>query len=141
MNRLDFYVLQGQTANTYLSFVCRLIEKAYKQKHHIYIHTDSLEMNRRLDELLWTFRDVSFIPHQVIEEQTPATAPIQIGQQIAADMPRDILINLATVVPNFYADFSRVIEIVLEVEPWRSDARKKYQFYREQGCQIETHKV
>ena len=64
MARIDFHVLEEASPQAYLNYVCRLTEKAYTQGCHIHIHTADQDMTEQLDELLWVFRDRSFIPHQ-----------------------------------------------------------------------------
>ena len=66
MTRIGFYLL-NPTQQDRLYTVCRLVEKAYQQGNHIYIHTDSDAQSHDLEHLLWSFRPESFLPHQCIE--------------------------------------------------------------------------
>lgn len=134
MPSIDFYLLnENQLADCY-RIICRLIDKAYDQKHTIYIHTNSAEEARTLDELIWTFRDDSFIPHGL---NNKSDAPIQLG--LPTDKPNltDILINLTPEIPTFIIQFNRVLEIV--PQELKQNARTKYKNYRDQECPITTH--
>ena len=93
----------------------------------------------RFDELLWTFRDGSFVPHELVGGDT--NAPVTIG---FGDMPikaRDLLVNLCDEIPAFAESFPRVAEVVTSDENCRMKSRQRYSTYRDQGHQLETHKI
>src|SRR5882672_4387346 len=64
MPRVDFYVLEGSEPRPRLVYACRLAEKAFLLEQRVSILTDSAEDAQQLDDLLWTFRDRSFVPHE-----------------------------------------------------------------------------
>ncbi|MEZ5578324.1 MAG: DNA polymerase III subunit chi [Candidatus Competibacteraceae bacterium] len=43
---------------------CRLADKAYGLGHTVYLFTASEARAAALDDLLWTFRQDSFVPHE-----------------------------------------------------------------------------
>ncbi len=136
--KIDFHI-----ANTpeRLLFVCRLIEKNYQQKRRIYIHAETQKEAHDLDELLWTYRDDSFLPHNLYGEGPEPAPPIQIGFGTTPEKQQDILLNLSATVPVFYTQFQRVFEIVVSSEPALQEiSREHYRFYRGQGCEITTYK-
>jgi DNA polymerase-3 subunit chi len=139
---INFYLLPYATIEACGLYICRLIEKVYKKNHRIYILTSTEHETRTLNDLLWTFKDISFIPHNIYEENPTSPAPIQIGS--SKEQPNnhnDILINLTLEVPNFYANFKHVLEIVPNNTTARESSRKKYKFYQQQGCKLETHNI
>lgn len=143
MPTIDFYLLNTPQQEDVYRFLCRLVDKVYQQQHQAYIHTRSLEEAERLDDLLWTFRDISFIPHQ-IGEPNPPQLPTLIT--IGIEKPKqhhatDILFNLTQEAPHFFHEFARVIEVVTEEKNQRNQARKKYKFYKEQNCPLTTHTI
>ena len=138
--KIDFYLIADSAKQARLCFACRLIEKAYKQKHRIYIHTMDQPEANELDELLWTYRDDSFLPHNLYGEGPHTAPPIQIGYEIIPENHHDILINLNRNIPTFYQRFSRIIECVSTDPIIQSFSRDHYRFYREQGFNITTHK-
>lgn len=141
MPRIDFYLLNSANDETRLHFVCRLVEKAYRQKHRIYIHTENETHAHTLDELLWTYRDDSFLPHHLSGDGPNPPPPIQIGYQAAPQKQNDILINLNSEVPDFYRQFSRVLELVAADPLSKAKARDHYKLYREAGFKIHTHSL
>ncbi|CAN5367602.1 DNA polymerase III subunit chi [soil metagenome] len=140
MIRVDFYILKTTSLHI-LPFVCKLVEKAYAIKQRVYIHADSVSQARQLDDLLWTFREGDFIPHQMLGDKLESLCPIYIGSDNNVLNEGEILINLTAIVPEFYASFTRIIEVVPGVEPQRSESRKKYAYYRDQACQLQTHQL
>ncbi len=141
MPRIDFYIMQESGQKDRFDFACRLIEKAYKNRHRIYIHAENESDAHVLDELLWTYRDDSFLPHNLVGEGPELSPPIQIGFQLKPDSQRDILINLSHQVPMFYTQFARVIEIVSHDENIQTLSREHYRTYRSNGFEITTHKL
>ena len=80
MARVDFYILSQAGQHSRQTFACRLAEKAYNLKNSVHIHAASRGDAERLDELLWTFRDGSFVPHERVSASsgTPES-PVTIG--------------------------------------------------------------
>ncbi len=139
MLRIDFYLISESTDNERLRFACRLLEKAYLQNHRIYINTNNETEARLLNDLLWTFRDVGFVPHGLVGEQNTEKASVQIGYSKNPKLHKDILLNLTQEIPEFYTEFERVIEIIPEQPEWKNKARENFKKYKENNHQIETH--
>ena len=52
MPSIDFYILPGSTVASYLDVTCRLVDKAYQQKHRVYIYTDHRPLASQIDAQL-----------------------------------------------------------------------------------------
>lgn len=141
MPRIDFYILTTDGTTSRLAFACQMIEKAYRNHHRIFVHTDQSAVGHALDELLWTYRADSFLPHHIQGDGPKPAPPIQIGIQTQETSERDILVNLSDTIPSFFTQFSRVIEIVSSDEATQSTKREHYRQYRAQGHNITTHKL
>jgi len=142
MARVDFYILNQAGQHSRQTFACRLAEKAYRLENSVHIHTGNRGDADRLDELLWTFRDGSFVPHQRITSTADGQqAPISIGCTGDPVEPRDLLINLCDEVPSFAEAFPRVAELVTSDDDCKQLSRKRFAVYRDQGHTLETHNV
>lgn len=141
MSKVDFYVLQRPDERARQLFACRLAEKAYRLDHTVYLHTATEADATQLDELLWTFRDGSFVPHALAGETESASSPVTIGCVGDIDQARDVLINLCDEIPPFADQFARVAELVTSDEECRRLSRKRFVEYRDQGHTIETHSI
>ena len=73
MTRISFYILKGSQEHDRQVFACRLIEKAHAQGNHIYIHANSQEQANQFNDLLWSFRSDSFVPHQLMYDTSQTT--------------------------------------------------------------------
>jgi len=141
MTQVDFYILAAQGRSDPEQVACRVADKAYSQGHRVYIHGASEAEIRRLDRLLWTFRQSSFVPHGLIGEADPAATPVLLGWGLDPDQQDDVLINLASAVPNFFSRFQRVAEIVGPDPQVREAGRERYRFYRDRGYPLQTHEL
>jgi DNA polymerase-3 subunit chi len=139
--RVDFYVLATADPAARLRFACRLTEKAYTLDKRTYAHVDGPARARELDELLWTFRAGSFIPHQVEPGDPGADTPVTIGHAPETDATADLLINLADSIPSFFDRFGRIAEIIDASEEGRQAGRARFAFYRDNGYEPNTHKI
>ena len=147
MTRIDFYIIEegSESASEHATdlFICRLTEKAWSQNNSVYIHTMDEQHATKYDELLWTFTENSFVPHHLMTtDNTDKT--VLIGHQTMTEIPtshHDVLINLNHESPSFFSQFERVAEIITTDEISRSKGRERYQFYRDRGYALETHKM
>ncbi|MEZ5564583.1 MAG: DNA polymerase III subunit chi [Gammaproteobacteria bacterium] len=139
--RVSFYVLSNGGPTARLGFACRLAEKAWKLDNRIYAHTADADMARQLDNLLWTFRQGSFVPHELLVSGVQPVAPITIGTDGSDGGMADLLINLGNTVPEFYDRYARIAEIVDGSPEGREAGRSRHRYYREQGLAPETHEV
>jgi len=141
MTRVDFYVLGTAGDRARQRFACRLAEKAYRLDNTIHIRTSDQHAAEQLDELLWTYRDGSFVPHELATGNNEPQAPITIGQHDSPRQQTDLLINLTDDIPAGCEAFPRVAEIVTSDEDARQRSRRRYAQYRELGHTLETHKL
>jgi len=129
MTRIDFYQLQPGRHH-YDQVVCQLCQKAYDGKQLTLLLTRDPDQSRHLDQKLWTFRDDSFLPHDTEESEQPPS-PILVHDDPKPRGNRQLLINLSLEVPDYFAQFTRVIELVTDDN--RQTARQHYSFYKERG--------
>jgi DNA polymerase-3 subunit chi len=142
MTRVDFYVHETAPGFEPLALTaCRLAEKAFMQAQRVFIHTDSEDVARRLDERLWTFSDRSFVPHAIAGARDEAALPVLIGRGQPPPGAFDLLINLCAGVPDFYDRCARIAELVDGAAEARVEGRARYRFYRDRGLVPETHKL
>lgn len=141
MTRVDFYVLASSGGQGRALLACRLAEKAYARGHTVYVHVESDSQAREMDGILWTFRENSFVPHEIHVDSEHGVAPIQIGCTEDPGVEHEILINLAHDVPVFFSRFERLIELVDADPDLRERSRRRFRFYKERGYPLTTHKL
>ena len=91
--------------------------------------------------MLWTYRDDSFLTHNLYGEGPDPAPPIQIGFNTVPEKRRDVLINLEQQVPVFHTQFMRVVELIASDTKIQEAGRERYRFYRTQNFEITTHKL
>ena len=123
-------------------FACRLAEKAYRLDNSVHIHVADREALQKLDDLLWTFRDGSFVPHEILgaTPDIPAS-PVTIGCEESPRTDCDLLINLGASIPQSAASFPRVAEVVTSDEDSKIESRQRFVEYRDQGHTLNSHQL
>lgn len=137
MTRIDFY----QISNSRYSadeLVCKLCHKAYQSKQKTLLLTSDQQHSERLDRLLWTSDEESFLPHDR-QEQEGFITPILVTHQADPRGERDLLINLSEEIPLYFAQFERVIELVTDDN--KSLARSHYSYYKDRGYPLNHHNL
>jgi DNA polymerase-3 subunit chi len=142
MSKVDFYVLRDSGEMARQRFACRLAEKAYKLKNRVHIQVSDPDVGQKLDDLLWTFRDGSFVPHEILNDTAgEPVAPVTIGSGATQQVECDLLINLGDHLPEEAARFPRIAEVVSADDESRSSSRQRFVDYRAQGHTLDTHKL
>jgi DNA polymerase-3 subunit chi len=140
--RIDFYVTEGAGADVRLRLACRIAEKAYLARQKAVVLLDDPEALRRFDELLWTFGDGSFVPHDpVTAAGATSDAPVALTTGPLPADHADILLNLSGTVPPFFEKFERVAEFLDARPEVRAAGRERFRTYRARSIEPQTHNV
>jgi DNA polymerase III subunit chi len=139
MTQVQFHLLATSGDDARLRHACTLVEQAQQQDQHVFIRGNDADL-RRLDELLWTFHDHAFIPH----EAAAPTAPSHLRVVALLGLDQTLPVNFTTVI-NLSDDFppqldaAEVIHEIVDADPARKQqARDRYKQYRDKGCTLET---
>jgi DNA polymerase-3 subunit chi len=152
MTRIDFYILQDTASDARWHFTCRLVDKALRSGHKVLITVDTPAEAQHLDDLLWSFKPETFIPHEIFDAQasTPSAidttgAAVAITTTALADHQlhehRGLLINLGREIPPWFSRFERLSEIVIQEPDILKNTRDHFSFYRERGYPIEHRHI
>jgi len=137
MTDIVFHILSDAGDDARLRRACQLADEYREQQQRVFMLVDSDTNARRLDDLLWTFRDQAFIPHEVIAAGSSVHAGV--GVLIGTEaMPAEVLINLTDSAPASLGDYAQVAEVVDADEARKKLARDRYRQYREQGFALNT---
>ena len=143
MARIDFH----SNVKDKLEYACRLTRKIWSataegQPVRNIVMVGELADLKKLDELLWTFSAVEFLPHCFIEDEAALETPIVLTDDFAspalAGIPHaDVMIHLGMRMPNdvpaLLARFPRMVEVVTVNEAERLAGRDRYKAYRDLG--------
>ena len=137
MTRVGFYVVQSNEPGERLSVAVRLADKAFEQGHQVFINAASEAQAQTLDELLWSYRPASFLPHALHGQEYSELLAIGWGQEPQGHS--GLLINLQLEIPAFFSRFERVAEVVTQDAESLAALRASWTFYRERGYELEKH--
>ena len=138
--QIDFYVLQEQSTGGRLKLACRIIEKAYRLGHRVYVRTGNSDDTNVLDDLLWTFSQNSFVPHQLSTESDSRESPVVIGEHPPAESA-DVVISIADDPVSNFTAYTRIVEIVGYEDDEKASGRNRFRYYREHGMEPNTHQI
>ncbi len=150
MTQIDFYVLPDTSHEARGLFACRLSEKAQRTGMAVVVLLDNQAQATALDELLWTFKPESFIPHQCWEVGMPVQAAqvyLIHGQTAQPELllnplaNTSLLINLSSQIPPYASRFARLSELVIQEPQALATSRERFGMYKAQGHPITTHKL
>jgi DNA polymerase-3 subunit chi len=154
--RVDFYLLKSCTERQRWTFACRLTEKAYLLDLNVVLWSDTAAEAEALDELLWTFNERSFVPHDlrpataVADDPARTTpraaaaavaAPVQLTPDLELIEGADLLVNLSARLPVRLERFARIAEIIDADAPRRAKGRERFKAYRELDLPVQTHQL
>jgi DNA polymerase-3 subunit chi len=139
--RVDFYVLNSRAAEQRWNFACRLTAKAYLQNLRVIIWNESAADARICDDMLWTFNDRSFVPHQISRDMTDRSTPVHLTLDLDSVDAADLLVNLADRLPGGLSRFARVAEIIDADPERRRSGRERFKAYRDGKLDIQTHQL
>ena len=139
MPQIDFYITKATPPLSTMRTACRVAEKAFQAGLKIHLKTSSKPETEKLDSLLWTFRDRSFIPHQIFDS-SKSSCMVTLSADNGPD-DAEILINLCDHIPDNFEQFKRIVEIIDNKDASVNAGRKRYRFYREKGYKPNHHEV
>ena len=139
--RVDFYVSEAAGADARLRPACRIAEKAYLAKQSVVVLFDEAEALRRFDDLLWTFGEFSFVPHDAVTAEGACDSPVALTTGPLPTDHADVFINLGSAVPPFFEKFARVAEFLDARPEVRAAGRERFKVYRGKAIEPQTHNV
>jgi len=141
VERADFYVLEGSDARARWRFACQEIEKAFLAEERVLVWLDNDADLATFDDLLWTFADRSFIPHEPLGPTSSwDETPVLLSATATPEPAPQVIVNLAAGVPPGAQQATRVVEIIDADAGRRQAGRLRFKQYRELGVEPVTHK-
>jgi DNA polymerase-3 subunit chi len=138
MSRIDFHVHVSDK----LAYSCRLLRKACLSGARVAVVAEP-EVLGALDDLLWRFSPVDFVPHCRAGASGAALAasPIVLTKSLSAPAcaGREIVLNLGSDVPAGFEAFERLIEVVAVGDDEVMAGRRRWKHYVALGHSPEKH--
>lgn len=131
MSRIQFY----HNTEDPLALACELTARAVAGGRRVALRLPDADTARRIDQLLWSFEQLAFVPHVAVDSPLAGETPVVIGVAgVTTPWPeRDLLFNLARDVAPDFAEFHTVVEIVGQDEASKQPARARWMHYKKAG--------
>ena len=108
MTRIDFY----HYAEDKLRYACRLAATVAERDNRLVVFAPDEGLLASFDRLLWTYQSTRFVPHCRATDAIAAETPVVLASGDESLPHHDVLLNLGTEWPPFFASFERLLEIV-----------------------------
>lgn len=122
---------------------CEIAERTYTQGNRLQIIAADQNQAARLDDLLWTFRPDSFVPHGLFEEERDEPPqPVVITTKLEPIPGIESLLMLNYCPTELVGQFSHVIHLIIVDNPERLQASRDYWAQlKEAGFSLRHQKV
>lgn len=134
---VDFYEARGPRWEETL---CHRVELELAEGRRVYVWASSETQARRLDELLWTFRDDSFVPHALWRGEGDLEEVVAVGWRPGNPNRADCLVLARDAVPAELAGYARAVDFAaVDVGELRDAARLRFRAFRDAGLAVAFH--
>ncbi len=130
MPQVDFFVPAEGVSLDRLRMVCAVAAARCAQRQGLVVQAGSAQELARLDELLWTCSDISFLAHETIDSEGSGDAPILLAYDHPPVTTVDCLVNLAHPLPDYAWTCTRIIELLDNDEDGKELGRQRYRAYK-----------
>ena len=138
MARADFYLIQKERfREDPLLLVCELAKRGYAANLPMLVLARDSAQAEALDDLLWSFEDDAYLPHQVAGDDEDELCPILIATPEMEVPARPLLVNLRDGVPA--GTFDRVLEVVQADPSSRGPLRERWKHYQSLGFELNKY--
>jgi len=124
-----------------LAYACRFARKVLRSDMRLVI-TGPGESLDRLDRMLWGLGPSDFVAHVRSDgdEDMVRASPVLLATDARMSSHHEVLLNLGQSVPEGFAQFEKLIEVVsAQDEEDRNAARDRWRHYAGRGYQIVRH--
>lgn len=134
--KVTFYDIPHEQA---FALAAKLAQAAWDKGKRLIVRCEDTHQAKALDDHLWTYRDESFVPHEVSDGALHDTrARIVLTTGDVAPIEPDILLQLAPAERAFAERFGHVIDLVDHRDDARLTAsRQRYKAWTEAGTRPE----
>jgi len=118
---------------------CHFAAKAWRAGRKVALSSPDPVESRRIDQWLWTFEPLAFVPHVAADSPLAEETPVVIGPPDVVWPHEDVLINLDEGIPPRFEHFQTVVEVVGRSEAERGPARTRWRHYKTAGYNPTAH--
>jgi DNA polymerase-3 subunit chi len=144
---IDFHTLPENSRTPRMKAACQLVERAFLDGQRVLVWLQDERELAAFDDLLWTFGDRAFVPHEMLAADPAASeAPVQLfaGATLPAAALAGGFATLVALREEASADalaFERIVEVLDAAPACRAAGRNRFRFYRDRGITPQHHEL
>jgi DNA polymerase-3 subunit chi len=117
------------------------LQQAWGRRQAVLVYIPDAEAAARLDRVLWTQPQLSFLPHCRADAPLAAETPILLTDRLDAPPQENCLLNLSNELPSTFSRFEQLVEIISTDDTDKLPARERFKFYRERGYPVDSRDI
>ena len=133
-----FYILNAEDDINHA--ICKIIKKYFEQEKRVIVSSKDQNVINNINNLLWTFEQLSFIPHCIEKDYDSLTPVLLMDANFKNDSiskkDYNIFINLDDEEKTDYHDHDVIVEVVSDNERIKKLAREKYLYYKKNKLNV-----
>lgn len=143
MPNVSFYILNSDQFNDYVKVITKLAAKAFAADHQVLVYSQDANLLKAVDDYLWSFDSESFVPHvwAASDDEIDEIDPVILASFEPAGVRHDLLIQVADQVPENFAQYERIIEVMYQAPECLAKGRERFRVYRSHGIEPTTIKL
>jgi DNA polymerase-3 subunit chi len=118
--------------------VNQLVQKALGQHRQVTLLTSNETEANHLSDVLWESAPTAFHVNALATHPLASMTPVLLAWQSEQVQQDDLLINLQPTQLTLFSRFKHLFELVGVDASDKSEARKRFAFYRDRGYQIKS---
>ncbi|WP_337493882.1 DNA polymerase III subunit chi [Sutterella wadsworthensis] len=138
MQKIDFHF----NVPSRLRYACLVARTVYKRGLTLAMWSSETKKLTELDELLWRFDDLAFLPHVFADDRHAAETPIILSTQLP-QLTGDVLVLLDDALPTDwqkeFGRFSRIIDVVSTEPTELKLSRDRWRAYKAAGVELAAY--
>ncbi|MDF3048150.1 MAG: polymerase subunit chi [Candidatus Midichloriaceae bacterium] len=91
--------------------LAKLIETIWLKSNKILIYCKDKELLQRIDEVLWTYEQLSFLPHVFQDDEIASKTPVVLTYDMQNANSANILVCLEPTLPDSFSGFEKIIHM------------------------------
>lgn len=123
-------------ASNRLLAACQFTARRWSHAQQLVVYCADASRLNQFDALLWSFDDLSFVPHVWAHDPLATQTPVLLTNTALSLPQAGLLLNLDDDCPPFFAQFQQVLEVVSLDPDDREAARLRWRHYQQAGHPI-----
>ena len=132
MTKISFYRVSGGLKSA-IKLGAQITEKSVGEKCKVLWQVPNENFVNKIDQVLWSFSETSFIPHST----GPLSDPVGISKESTPGIHHEVLMNFQKDIPIWFSRFEQLIEFIYEDHTDIEIKRQHFRFFKNRGYETD----